>query len=40
MPINAKKYLAKISELVGVPITMFSVGPNRKQTIIVKNMKE
>lgn len=40
LPINAKKYLAKISELVGVPITMFSVGPNRKQTIIVKNMKE
>ncbi len=40
LPTNAKKYLTKISELVGVPITMFSVGPNRKQTIIVKNMKE
>lgn len=40
LPTNAKKYLAKISELVGVPIIMFSVGPNRKQTIIVKDMKE
>lgn len=40
LPFNAKKYLEKISELVGVPITMFSVGPNRKQTIIVKDMKE
>lgn len=38
LPTNAKQYLTKISELVGVPITMFSVGPNRTQTIIVKNM--
>lgn len=33
LPANAKKYLEKISELVGLPIAMFSVGPDRKQTI-------
>lgn len=36
LPVNAQKYLQKISELVGVPITIFSVGPNRTQTILVK----
>ncbi|MBE4704171.1 adenylosuccinate synthase [Spiroplasma platyhelix] len=36
LPINAQNYLKKISELVGVPITMFSVGPNRTQTILVQ----
>lgn len=40
LPTNAKKYLTTISQLVEVPITMFSVGPSRDQTIIVKNMKE
>lgn len=37
LPVNAQNYLKKISELVGVPITMFSVGPNRTQTILVKS---
>lgn len=36
LPINAQNYLKKISELIDVPIIMFSVGPNRNQTIIVK----
>lgn len=36
LPTNAKNYLNKISELIGVPITIFSVGPNRNQTILVK----
>lgn len=36
LPINAKKYLKKISELVGLPVTMFSIGPDRKQTIEVE----
>lgn len=35
LPINAQNYLKKISDLVGVPITIFSVGPSRNQTIIV-----
>lgn len=36
LPVNAQNYLKKISELIGVPITMFSVGPNRTQTILVE----
>jgi adenylosuccinate synthase len=37
LPRNAQAYLAKISELVGVPIGMFSVGPDRNQTIMVQS---
>lgn len=36
LPINAQNYLNKISELTGVPIKIFSVGPDRKQTIFLK----
>lgn len=36
LPINAQNYLQKISELTGVVIKMFSVGPDRKQTIMIK----
>ncbi|MCR3905662.1 MAG: adenylosuccinate synthase [Tenericutes bacterium] len=38
LPQNTKDYLNKISELVGVPIGMFSVGPDREQTIMVKEI--
>jgi adenylosuccinate synthase len=38
LPQNTKNYLDKISELVGVPIGMFSVGPDREQTIMVKEI--
>lgn len=38
LPENAKKYIAKIEELVGVSVDMVSVGPNRAQTIIRKNI--
>lgn len=40
LPHQAKAYLLKISELVGVPIGMFSVGPDRNQTIMVENFFE
>ncbi len=33
LPQAAKDYLAKIEELVGIKVTMFSVGPDRDQTI-------
>ena len=33
LPENAKTYLNKLSELVGVKLGMFSVGPDRLQTI-------
>lgn len=38
LPENAKKYIARIEELVGVNVDLVSVGPNRTQTIIRKNI--
>lgn len=38
LPENAKKYIARIEELVGVNVDMVSVGPNRAQTIVRKNI--
>lgn len=40
LPENAKKYVARIEELIGVDIDLVSVGPNRTQTIIRKNIFE
>ena len=37
LPENAKKYIARIEELIGVNVDLVSVGPNRTQTIIRKN---
>lgn len=34
LPLNARKYLDRIEEFVGVPIKIISVGPKRSQTII------
>jgi adenylosuccinate synthase len=36
LPANAKTYLAAIERLSGVDIAMFSVGPDRKQTVSLK----
>ena len=38
LPIAAQTYLNKLSELVGVKIAIFSVGPDRNQTIEVLNV--
>ena len=38
LPENAKAYLRRISELVGQPVEMVSVGPERDQTIVVSKM--
>ncbi len=35
LPKNAKKYLQKIEKLTNVPIALFSVGPDREQTVIL-----
>lgn len=37
LPENCKKYLARLEELIGAPISIVSVGPDREQTIF-KNM--
>ena len=34
---NAKKYIRRIEELVGVPAVIISTGPDRDSTIILKN---
>ena len=36
LPENAKKYVARLSEIIGKPISMVSVGPSREQTIKVE----
>lgn len=33
LPENAKKYLSRLEELVNIPISIVSVGPDREQTI-------
>lgn len=37
LPANAKVYLRRIEELVGVPIDIISTGPNRDETIILRH---
>lgn len=38
LPINAQNYLKRISELVSCPIYLFSVGPDREQTIVMNEI--
>jgi adenylosuccinate synthase len=37
LPQNAKRYINRLEELVGVPIGMISTGPERSSTIILQN---
>ena len=34
-PVNARRYIDRISELISVPIGVLSVGPDREQTIFL-----
>lgn len=38
LPTNAKRYVERISELVGAPIATVSVGPDRSQTLILDSI--
>ncbi|KRL01645.1 adenylosuccinate synthase [Liquorilactobacillus capillatus] len=40
LPLNARNYIKKIEELVGVRISTFSVGPDREQTNVLDNVWE
>ncbi len=40
LPFEAQTYLRKIEELTGVKIALFSVGPDREQTIILEDPYE
>ncbi|MFH1982941.1 MAG: adenylosuccinate synthase [Pseudomonadota bacterium] len=37
LPETTRNYLSRVSELVGVPIDIVSVGPGREETIVLKN---
>ncbi len=37
LPPATRKYLKRVEELVGVPIQLISVGPDREETIVVEN---
>jgi adenylosuccinate synthase len=37
LPLNARHYLERLSELLEVPISIVSVGPQRDQTILLEN---
>ncbi|WP_102026180.1 adenylosuccinate synthase [Salirhabdus sp. Marseille-P4669] len=40
LPENTKTYIRRVSELTGVPIAIFSVGPDRTQTIVLTDIYE
>jgi adenylosuccinate synthase len=37
LPAATQNYLKRVEELVGVPIQIVSVGPDRAETIVVRN---
>jgi len=38
LPVNAKKYIERLSQVVGIPLGIVSVGAQRDQTIILKEI--
>ena len=38
LPLNAKNYVKKVEELTGIHFALISVGPDREQTIIRKEL--
>ena len=38
LPENARHYVERVSTLTGVPISVFSVGPDRNQTNVIRNV--
>jgi adenylosuccinate synthase len=37
LPANARRYLRRIEDLLGIPLFLVSVGPGRAETIVLKN---
>ena len=37
LPENAKAYIKRIEEVVGVPVDVISTGPDRADTIVLRN---
>lgn len=38
LPENARHYIERITQLTGIPMSIFSVGPDREQTIVVRGI--
>lgn len=38
LPVNCQNYLRRIEELIKCPVAIFSVGPDRKQTVVLKEI--
>ena len=36
LPVAARRYLARLGQLLGLPVTIVSVGPDREQTVLMK----
>jgi len=37
LPLNARNYIKRLEELVGVPVDMVSTGPDREETIVLRH---
>jgi adenylosuccinate synthase len=37
LPLNARNYIKRIEEMVGVPVDMVSTGPDREETIVLRH---
>lgn len=37
LPANARTYVERVSQLTGIPLSIFSVGPDRNQTNVIRN---
>jgi adenylosuccinate synthase len=37
LPLNARRYLERIQELVGVPLELISTGPDREHTVVLRH---
>jgi adenylosuccinate synthase len=38
LPVNARHYIERVSQLSGIPLTIFSVGPDRNQTNLIRGV--
>ena len=37
LPVEAKDYIKRIEDLTGVPASIVSVGPDREETLLLRN---
>ena len=37
LPVNTRRYIERLSRIIGIPVEIVSVGPDREQTIFAKD---